>query len=164
MRCASSGHNKQTWALYFCAFDIYVKNLKYTGFTYFKIIQKLIFYGFVLRIIRREWFFLIAYVNRLINVKEIGGIPGIPGIPSIPIPNVKILLELFFNKNIHFIAIHYIKLFTAVIYKTLRITTHSITVRATLRITVMSYWLIPIFLSCCVSWLISVSYWVSTLV
>jgi hypothetical protein len=23
--CASSGHNKQTWAIYFCAFDIYVK-------------------------------------------------------------------------------------------------------------------------------------------
>jgi hypothetical protein len=68
-----------------------------------------------------------AYVNRLINVKEIGGILGIPGIPGIPIPNVKILLELFFNKNIHIIALHYIKLFTAVINKahsimTLRIT------------------------------------------
>ena len=27
LRCASSGHNKQTWAIYFYAFDIYELNL-----------------------------------------------------------------------------------------------------------------------------------------
>jgi hypothetical protein len=26
LRCASSGHNKQTWAIFFCAFDIYGKH------------------------------------------------------------------------------------------------------------------------------------------